>query len=394
MVILLAVLVVLHEFYTRWNITNYSPKTLSYHPFGTESIGQVKNEKVGGFNNNTLLHRRARKTHIAFLKVHKAASSTVQNILYRFGFERGLSFALPIKGHYISTSSKSYSRLLAPFDNRTGKYDIICNHAVFNYSKFKSLMYDDAFYVAIVREPLSRFISAAYYYRYVFPRQYLKKLNNKTMLHDLITHSEIFEPKYVSQSKTFNHMTHDFGLDIDSRELLQNLDEVKMNKFVSDLMDSFDFVMIVEKLDESLVMLKRYLGWSIKDILYITRNALEGKSRTAGIEVQNVTDTEKEKFKKLNHLDYIIYERFLNRFLNQMSKEDDIDAEVEEFKRKQKLVKTFCTLDNARKEVAFRDTKFDKQFRVSRHDCELMMLKEVTFCSKLKEKHRLHLQQS
>ncbi|KAJ0055944.1 hypothetical protein NL108_016699, partial [Boleophthalmus pectinirostris] len=35
-------------------------------------------------------------THIMFLKTHKTASSTVLNMLYRFGEERGLRFALPL----------------------------------------------------------------------------------------------------------------------------------------------------------------------------------------------------------------------------------------------------------------------------------------------------------
>ncbi|KAE8279164.1 Galactose-3-O-sulfotransferase 4 [Larimichthys crocea] len=35
-------------------------------------------------------------THIMFLKTHKTASSTVLNMLYRFGEERNLRFALPL----------------------------------------------------------------------------------------------------------------------------------------------------------------------------------------------------------------------------------------------------------------------------------------------------------
>lgn len=35
-------------------------------------------------------------THIMFLKTHKTASSTVLNMLYRFGEQHGLRFALPL----------------------------------------------------------------------------------------------------------------------------------------------------------------------------------------------------------------------------------------------------------------------------------------------------------
>ena len=38
-------------------------------------------------------------TKIAFLKTHKTASSTFQNILFRFGEKRNLTFALPKNRH-------------------------------------------------------------------------------------------------------------------------------------------------------------------------------------------------------------------------------------------------------------------------------------------------------
>ncbi|KAI8494391.1 hypothetical protein Bbelb_276170 [Branchiostoma belcheri] len=37
--------------------------------------------------------------NIVFLKTHKTAGSTVQNILMRYGLEKNLTFALPAAGH-------------------------------------------------------------------------------------------------------------------------------------------------------------------------------------------------------------------------------------------------------------------------------------------------------
>ena len=42
-----------------------------------------------------------KKTNIAFLKTHKCASSSVQNILMRFGLKNQLNFALPSAGNYV-----------------------------------------------------------------------------------------------------------------------------------------------------------------------------------------------------------------------------------------------------------------------------------------------------
>ena len=47
-------------------------------------------------------HREcAKRTKIAFLKTHKCASSSVQNILMRFGLENELNFVLPSAGNYL-----------------------------------------------------------------------------------------------------------------------------------------------------------------------------------------------------------------------------------------------------------------------------------------------------
>lgn len=73
------------------------------------------------------------KFHIVFLKTHKTASSTILNILYRYGESRKLTFALPLNKH---------SQLFYPFpftsnfvegvSSRSVKeFHIMCNHMRF-----------------------------------------------------------------------------------------------------------------------------------------------------------------------------------------------------------------------------------------------------------------------
>jgi hypothetical protein len=42
-----------------------------------------------------------KQTNIGFLKTHKCASSSVQNILMRFGVKNQLNFVLPSAGNYV-----------------------------------------------------------------------------------------------------------------------------------------------------------------------------------------------------------------------------------------------------------------------------------------------------
>ena len=329
--------------------------------------------------------------HIAFLKVHKAASSTLQNILFRFGLSRKLSFVLPFKGHYISKAAETYSILLPPYNNWDKKYDILCNHVVFNKHKFESLMYEDTIYLAIVRDPFNRFISAVNYYTHIYPNQYLTKRNDVEIHRKLIREPESSEPYDIRQSRTYNRMATDFGLPVFTVREVQKLDDERIEEFVAGLLETFHFVLIVEKYDESLVMMKRYLKWSMKDIVYIKRNDFGSMYSGKNILTEmNITEGEKRMFQHENRVDYAIYERFLERFTEQMSRAEDLNEEVKEFRRNLELTKAFCLLDNTRSLAIFPETRYNSEIRLYRNDCELMVLDELPFCKKLVDNHKKH----
>ena len=317
-----------------------------------------------------------KKEHIAFLKVHKAASSTVQNILYRFGLKRNLTFVLPIDDHYIAYHANHYKPILPLPGNRT-KYDILCNHATFNHSKFKELMYDDAFYLAIVRNPLDLFISAAYYYR-------IRGYEKETFIHDLITDPEQFEPRYISATRTFNYMAKDFGYIFNSIHEVKNANESTVASFISKVTKIFDFVMVVEHFDESLVMLKRYLNWSTKDIIYIKKNINRGKAYVT--KPVDVTEEDRTAFKKRNHLDYAVYDTFLKLFLNRKMQEEYLEEEVHEFRLILGEVEKFCFSDKSVRLIEFKKSIWHGHLSLDRDDCTWMLKPEVHFWEYLKER--------
>ena len=331
--------------------------------------------------------------HIAFLKVHKAASSTVQNILYRYGVNRNLSFVLPYQSHYISQYANIYNLILPPYDNSTKKYDILCNHAIFNFTKFSELMYDDAFYFAIVREPLDLFISAALYYRYVWPTFYLTNLSSETFIHDLIVDPWQYEHIPIMSSRTFNYMAKDFGFKMDSIEDVMGVSDAIVASFISKLLQKFRFVMIVEFFDESLVMLKRYLNWSTKDILYIKNNEFSPRSNRGKKVLQfPITDEDKAVFRKRNRIDYAIYDAFMKEFLDRKKEQNDLDEEVEEFKTILKEVTAFCNTTLLNVDKIFPQTDWHSEFSLNADDCRWMSTNELPFWRHLVQQHNLHLQ--
>ena len=337
---------------------------------------------------------KTERRHIAFLKVHKAAGSTVQNILYRFGMSRNLAFVLPYKGHMISmNNAKVYNPILPPYDSITKRYDILCNHVMFNHTKFKQLLYNDSFYVGIVREPLDLFISSAYYFRYVFSYDYLKHINETSFIHDLISNPEELEPENIMGTRTFNYMAIDFGFVIKNVTDVMTMPESAVYSFVTSLTDIFDFVMVAEYFDESIIMLKRYLNWSTKNVIYMRKNEFKPSNDLSKTTVATVTEADKLLFKKRNRLDIAIYETFLKEFKKKMVKEKDIGGEVNAFRTILNGVKRFCSTPRQATDqfIEFPSTKWDLEFRLYDEDCELMERDEIPFWNHLVKIHQLRL---
>lgn len=73
------------------------------------------------------------KTDIVFLKVHKSASSTVMNVLFRFGETHNLTFAFPIGGgNQLSYPHHFFARFVQGFSPRSPRrFNILCHHMRF-----------------------------------------------------------------------------------------------------------------------------------------------------------------------------------------------------------------------------------------------------------------------
>lgn len=77
------------------------------------------------------------KSHIFFLKTHKTASSTILNILYRYGESRNLTFALPLnKNSQLFYPYFFASHFVEGVSSRSVKeFNIMCNHMRFRKSE-------------------------------------------------------------------------------------------------------------------------------------------------------------------------------------------------------------------------------------------------------------------
>ncbi|CAL4135510.1 unnamed protein product, partial [Meganyctiphanes norvegica] len=102
--------------------------------------------------------------HFMFLKTHKCASSTVQNIFLRYGYQHNLTFALG-NGHILGFPTKfNYNMLNLNLLNSSGVADIFTLHSRLNIPEHQKAIYSDAKWITIVRDPVQQFPSLFAYY--------------------------------------------------------------------------------------------------------------------------------------------------------------------------------------------------------------------------------------
>ena len=353
----------------------FSEVTINQRPFIIEQAEKLYwiNKLNVPFTNRSIVEKTPTEVrHIGFLKVHKAGSTTVQNMLFRFGLKRNLTFVIPRIGNYFDV----YSTLPV---KEGGHYDILAVHTNgFNKADFDQILPPDKVNIAIVREPLTRMISGAYYYRDEHSMSYLLSIPKDNFIRELVSNPEKYEPGVFSFTK--NSMGRDFGFDSNTHE--SDIDEILQK--LRFLEKEFLLVLVMERFEESLVLLKRYLGWHISDILFIPSNAYEHASA-------NLSEEQKLKHKHTCFLDYAIYDFFSAIFDYKVNAEGpEFQEEVNNFRDIIQQIKEFCTHPNAlAEEMIVKASKWNQVFRVSRSDCEFMLLHELKFIERLRKRHIL-----
>ncbi|XP_050401020.2 galactose-3-O-sulfotransferase 2-like, partial [Patella vulgata] len=305
--------------------------------------------------------------HVGYLKVHKTASTTMFNVFSRFALSRNLTVALPLRTNYLSSSRSPRSwQIQPPPFNET--FDMVFHHCFFNDMVFKSLLPDSSVFIASVRDPVSRFISAFNYFRNVYKRSYLKHINSENRrvhpIHEYLRNPGLYDTRMTSPTR--NGMVRDFGF---PRKYLQN--QTLFERFLGKLDTFFDLVLVVEYFNESLVLMKRLLNWHIKDILYTP--LVSGDSRHD----VKLTEDEIQTYKQFSNLDVTLYEFFLKKFKLTLLKQDEtFFQELNYFKKLLDNVKSYC---NSGTEEIFhvQKSKWDQEFVLNLSDCKYMKTGEL-----------------
>lgn len=269
--------------------------------------------------------------NVVFMKTHKTASSTILNILFRFGEKHHLKFAFPDGRNdffYPSPFHCSQVKDYQPGDC----FNVVCNHMRFNHQEVAKLLPPTAMYITILRDPAALFESSFHYFRNVVPSTWSIRGENK--LQEFLDHPRsYYSPDGYNSFYMKNLLSFDFGFDNN-----MEADDPRITENIRELDRYFDLVLIAEHFEESLILLKDKLCWSMEDILYFKLNARKSSS------VSELSPELRAKALEWNGADWRLYQFFNATLWAKVERygRERMKREVEELRRRNAEMEEIC----------------------------------------------------
>ena len=322
--------------------------------------------------------------HVLYLRTHKTASSTLVNILFRYGDYRNLSFVLHANDPNLGWPKRfKISRALLLDGTRP---NLLCGHTRYNKEPMNYLFpRETSKYITSIRNPVEQFESIFNYFG--LGKYYGLGGDPKESLERFLEEETEFKHKFKHRTSRFAHNPMSFDLGLEDR-FYQNITAIK--EYIAFLEKEFDLVMISDYFDESVVLMKRLFCWEFEDILYIKANERIDKERAV-----NLSENAKENIKKWNKADVILYQHFNQTFWRKIQLEgEDFYNDLKTFRHKRAEITRLCLTNETSNQLSF--PSFDKYAKVShlkqnlsgetKEKCETMTRFELPYIQYLREK--------
>lgn len=168
-------------------------------------------------------------------------------------------------------------------------------------------MPEDTFYFSILRHPVAMMESIFIYYKSI------PAFRKTHSLDDFLDNSS----KDYNSSVTNNHYAHnilafDFGFDNNIAFDAEDLEE-KASMAIAAIERDFHIILISEYFDESMILLKHALCWSLEDVVSFKLNSRSEQTR------HQLLPNTAEKIKRWNALDWRIYLHFNTTFWHKVN---------------------------------------------------------------------------
>uniref|UniRef100_A0A668RPT9 Galactose-3-O-sulfotransferase 4 n=1 Tax=Oreochromis aureus TaxID=47969 RepID=A0A668RPT9_OREAU len=287
---------------------------------------------------------------VIILKTHKTASSTVLNMLYRFGEERNLRFALPLGYQLRYPLPFNAHRVKGYRGPRATEFHIMGNHMRFNKPEVEKVMPADTFYFSIIRDPVALAESSFAYYKEVAPA-----FQKAKGLGDFVDDpNKYYDPRLCNNHYARNLLWFDFGMDNNANfsvELAQHGEAM--------IRQTFRLILVSEYFDESMILLRHALYWPLDAVVSFSLNAaaksgsnsvMSGSwvGKAAMLPNLSLTDRQREKLRQWNALDWYLYKTFnrtlwedIDKFGRAQMEQEDGGKPVEAYRIRDKNIRPF-----------------------------------------------------
>lgn len=166
----------------------------------------------------------------------------------------------------------------------------------------------DTFYFSILRSPVSMMESLFTYYKSI-PAFH----NFKTLEDFLLDNGRSYNASLPSNHYARNILTFDFGFYNSAPLGKEELDE-QATAIISAVERDFHLILISEYFDESMVLLRHALCWTLDDVVSFRLNSRSQKSR------KSLSAEMTERVKKWSSLDWQLYQHFNSSFWRRIDK--------------------------------------------------------------------------
>ena len=294
----------------------------------------------------------------------------------RFGYQRDLSFVLPVKhcftlGYPYNTFNEHVYR-----PSKTGGFNIMCQHSILTLPLMENIMPSNTMFITSIRSPFEQFKSSFnfFYLKKVIPRNFSDPISE--YLRHLRKYDEVYKetPKIrfctpIGRSLTQNVMSQDLGIQqgFPKGTLDQTNNETAVKEWLKMLDKRFELVLIVDHFHVSLILLRHALRWNIKDIIYVRRN-----TRAYPNKKRHINESLVSNFKAWSKIDYLLFDHFNKTLWRKIAKQNsDFDNEIRHFEDVMKKTQTFCNEPSPgeREPLYFREQRWSQPFNITSDDC-------------------------
>ncbi|XP_077467656.1 galactose-3-O-sulfotransferase 2-like isoform X3 [Stigmatopora argus] len=197
----------------------------------------------------------------------------------------------------------------------------------------EKVMPADSFYFSIIRNPVDMMDSIFIYYKSI------PAFHKTSSLDDFLDwSSQNYNSSVPSNHYAHNILAFDFGFDNDVMSDDKELEE-RTNNSIAAIEQDFHLILILEYFEESVILLKYILCWSLDDVVSFKMNSRSQRTRSP------LLPTTAEKIKRWNALDWRIYLHFNRSFWHKVDivvGQDQMKVEVAQLRKIQAKLAITC----------------------------------------------------